>query len=59
MCHASTRPLHVICFTRPSLALVLQVTNAGVKRPGYEANEAGLESILQSLNVVPTSPAVM
>ena len=44
MCHSSTRPpniqvrhLHMISFTRPSLALVLQVTNAGVRRPGYEA----------------------
>jgi len=41
MCHSSTRPgtsLHVISFTRPSPALVLQMTNAGVSRPGYEAS---------------------
>ena len=29
-------PLHMIS-TRPSPVLVLQVTNAGVRRPGYEA----------------------
>jgi len=43
MCHSSTHPgmsLHVISFTRPFPALVLQVTNAGVRRPGYEANKA-------------------
>ena len=28
--------LHVISFTRPSPTLVLQVTNAEVRRPGYE-----------------------
>ena len=28
---------YVISFTRPALVLVLQATNAGVKRPGYEA----------------------
>ena len=42
--HTSTqRPgmsLHVISFTRPSLALVLQVRNAGVRRPGYEARRS-------------------
>jgi len=40
MCHSSTRPgtsYHVTQFTRPSPALVLQVTNAGARRPGYEA----------------------
>ena len=40
MCHSSTPPgtlLHVISFTRPSPKLVLQVTNAGMRRPGYEA----------------------
>jgi len=26
------------CFTRPSPALVLQATNAGARRPGYEAS---------------------
>ena len=26
-------------FTRPSPALVLQVTNTGVRRPGYEATQ--------------------
>jgi len=42
MCHSSTRPgtsLHVISFTRPSPMLVLQATNAEVRRPGYEASE--------------------
>jgi len=41
MCHSSTRPwtsLHVISFTRPSPTLVLQATNAGVRRPGYQAS---------------------
>ena len=33
--HVQVR-LHVISFTRPSPALVLQVTNAGVRRPGYK-----------------------
>ena len=39
-CHSSTRPgtsLHMTQFTRPSPALVLQATNAGMRRPGYEA----------------------
>jgi len=41
--HRSTQcpgmSLHVISFTKPSTTLVhlLQVTNAGVRRPGYEA----------------------
>ena len=30
-------PLHVINFTRPSPMLILQATNTGVRRPGYEA----------------------
>ena len=45
MCHSSIRPyyihlrhLHVTSFTRPSSALVLQATNAGVRRHGNEAN---------------------
>jgi len=40
MCHSSTHPgtsYHVAQFTRPSHALVLEVTNAGARRPGYEA----------------------
>ena len=44
MCHSSPRPpkhigmsLYVISFTRPSPVLVLQVTNAGERRPGYKA----------------------
>ena len=44
MCHSSPRPpkhlgmsLHVISFTRHSPVLVLQTTNAGEGRPGYEA----------------------
>ena len=32
--------LHVIRFTRPPPALVLQATNTGVRRPGYEASVA-------------------
>jgi len=39
-CHSSTRPgmsLHVISFTRPSPALVMQAINAGVRRPEFEA----------------------
>ena len=36
--HTSTQhpgiPLHVISFTRPSPTLVLQATNAGVRKPG-------------------------
>ena len=42
MCHSSTRAgwsLHMTTFTRPSFPmLVLQATNTGVRRPGYEAN---------------------
>jgi len=44
MCHSSPRPpkhlgmsLQVISFTWPSPVLVLQATNAGKRRPGYEA----------------------
>jgi len=42
MYHSSTHPpkvmsLHVISFTRPSPALVLQATNTGARRPGYKA----------------------
>jgi len=33
--------LRVISFTRPSPALVVKVTNTGVRRPGYEANTEG------------------
>ena len=40
--HTSTQhpgmSLHVISFTRPSPVLVLQATNTGVRRPGYEAS---------------------
>jgi len=40
--HTSTqwpgKSLHVISFTRPSPALAQQVTNAGVRRSGYEVN---------------------
>ena len=32
--------LHMISFTRPPPALVLQATNTGVRRPGYEASVA-------------------
>ena len=42
MCHSSTclgMSLHVVSFTRPSPALVLQSTNDCVKRPGYEATK--------------------
>ena len=34
--HVQVMSLHMIS-TRPSPVLVLQVTNAGVRRPGYEA----------------------
>jgi len=34
--------LHMISFARPSPVLVLQVTNAGVRRPGYEASTGRL-----------------
>ena len=40
MRHSSIRPgmsMHVTQFTRPSPTLVLQATNTGVRRPGYEA----------------------
>jgi len=40
ICHSSTCPgmsLHMISFTRPSLVLALQVTNAGVRRSRYDA----------------------
>ena len=40
LCHSSTHPstsLHMMNFTRPSPALVLQSTNAGVRKSGYEA----------------------
>jgi len=44
--HMSTQhpgtSLQVTSYTRPSPALVLQMKNAGVKRPGYEANWAVL-----------------
>jgi len=33
--------LHVISFSRPSPTLVLQATNAGVRRLGYEASTEG------------------
>ena len=35
--HVQVRHTTWLSFTRPSPALVLQVTNAGVRRPGYEA----------------------
>jgi len=40
LCHSSTHPstlLHVMSYTRPSPALVLQSTNAGVRKSGYKA----------------------
>jgi len=44
--HPSTQhpvtSLHVISFTRPSPALVLQMTNIGVRRPGYEVTIEGM-----------------
>ena len=36
--HVQLRHTTWLSFTRPSPALVLQATNAGAKRPGYEAN---------------------
>jgi len=41
MCHSSTCPGNHctwLSFTRPRPALVLQATNTGVRRPGYEAS---------------------
>jgi len=38
--------LHVISFTRPSPILVLQATNAGVRRPGHEVSPNPLELVL-------------
>ena len=35
--HVQVRHTMWLSFTRPSPALVLQATNAGVRRPGYEA----------------------
>jgi len=51
MCHSFTHPgtsLHVTQFTRPSPALVVQATSAGVRRPGYEANHAAHTSKVQA-----------
>jgi len=46
--HTSTQhpytSLHVTSFTRPSPVLVLQVTNAGARIPGYEAVPASVSS---------------
>jgi len=36
--HIQARPHIGHSFTRPSPALVLQATNAGARRPGYEAS---------------------
>ena len=36
--HVQVRHTMWLSFTRPSPALVLQATNAGARRPGYEAN---------------------
>ena len=35
-----------LSFTRPSPALVLQATNTGVRRPGYEASFHHLQSLI-------------
>ena len=35
--HVQVRHTTWLSFTRPSLALILQATNAGARRPGYEA----------------------
>jgi len=35
--HVQVRHTTWLSFTRPSPALVLQATNAGARRPGYEA----------------------
>jgi len=34
--------LHVIIFTRSSPTLILQATDTGMKRPGYEAIQASI-----------------
>ena len=49
MSHSSTHPgasLLVISFTRPSPTLVLQVTNTGARRPGFEAKWALVSALL-------------
>ena len=38
-------PLLHISFIRPSPMIVLQVTNAGMRRPGYETNETYVPSV--------------
>ena len=47
--HTSTQcpgtSLHVKTFIRPSATSVLQVTNTGVRRPGYEANQNAQQCI--------------
>jgi len=37
-----------ISFTRLSLTLILQATNAGVRRPGYKANQSLINYCLNS-----------
>jgi len=45
--------LYMTEFTRPSPALVLQATNAGVRRPGYEATVRALQcGTLRELKIV-------
>ena len=41
--------LHVISFTRPFPALVLQVTNNEVRRPGYEASTNAYQRAMREL----------
>ena len=47
--HVHHRPgtsLHVMTSTRPSLMLVLQATNTGVRRPGYEVSNTSHPTML-------------
>ena len=45
--HVQVRHCTWLSFTRPSPALVLQATNAGVRRPGYEATLGYAEVVKQ------------
>ena len=46
MCHSSTHPCTSLHVTQFYTALVLQATNAGVRRPGYEASSDISDAIL-------------
>ena len=46
--------LHVISFTKPSPTLVLQATNAEVRRPGYEANAERVSPVVLYTSMIST-----